>query len=456
MRICIVGAGYVGLVTGACLAKVGHHVRCVDVRAEAVAAINAGRSPIVEPGLPEIIRSGLEEGRFRATLSLREGMEGAEVILIAVGTPTSEGSIDLSYVRDAAAGIGEILSGGTGYRTVTVKSTVVPGTTDSLVRTTLEAASGRMVGEFGLCMTPEFLREGCAVEDFMEPDRIVIGQWDGRSGDTLARVYAPFACPVVRTSLRNAEMIKYAANALLASMISFSNQIAIICERLDGVDVDEVFEGVYLDRRLTPMSGGERVRPGILSYLKAGAGYGGSCFPKDVLAITQFSRSLGAPAPLLEAVMEVNRSRASTLADMVEQPLKGLRGRTVAILGLTFKPLTDDLRDSPALAAAAQLIERGAVVRGYDPQVPPGRLDSRIPADLVLCGGLSEAVKGADAVVLATAWQEFVEADWAALCASMRIRLVVDGRNALKQVTWPEGVLYRPIGRYHGKRTEVS
>jgi len=213
MRLCVVGAGYVGLVTGACLAKVGHEVRCVDVRQEAVDAVNAGLAPISEPGLADILKGVVTAGRFRATLSMEEGAEGAEVLLLAVGTPTRDGNIDLAYVRQASETIGKLLGSGSAYRVVAVKSTVIPGTTDGLVRRTLETASGFEVGRFGLCMNPEFLREGSAVEDFMNPDRIVIGQWDERSGDTLAGLYAPFVCPILRTGLRNAEMIKYTANA---------------------------------------------------------------------------------------------------------------------------------------------------------------------------------------------------------------------------------------------------
>ena len=451
MRVCVVGTGYVGLVTGACLAKVGHQVQCVDVRPEVVEAINAGRSPIVEPGLDDILKAGVAEGHFRASLSLQEGMEGAEIVLVAVGTPTTKGDIDLRYVREAAEGIGRTLAGSSAYRVVTVKSTVVPGTTDGLVRTSLETTSGRKAGQFGLCMNPEFLREGCAVEDFLEPDRIVIGQWDERSGDTLAKMYSPFSCPVVRTGLRNAELIKYTANALLASMISFSNQIAMICESLDGVDVDEVFTGVHLDRLLSPVVDGRRVHPGLLAYLKAGAGYGGSCFPKDVLALRQFAQECGVPAPLLEAVMAVNRSRASHLADLVEEPLGGAEGKKVAVLGLTFKPFTDDLRESPALAAVEELLRRGAVVRAYDPEVPPGRTDPHLPSGLELFPNAIDAVREAQAVVLATAWPEFLGLDWGAVCAAMPRPVIVDGRNALKEVQWPHGALYRPIGR----RTEV-
>ncbi len=447
MRLCVVGAGYVGLVTGACLSKIGHDVCCVDVRAEAVDAINAGRSPIVEPGLDEMLKACVAEGRFRATRSLSEGMAGARVVLIAVGTPTRKDDIDLSFVRGAASEIGRCLTAGSDYRTVTVKSTVVPGTTDTLVRRALEEGSGLRTGAFGLCMNPEFLREGCAIGDFMEPDRIVIGQWDERSGDAMAEVYAPFACPVFRTSLRNAEMIKYTANALLATLISFSNQIAMICERVDGVDVDDVMAGVHLDRRFSPVVHGERVQPGLLAYLKAGAGYGGSCFPKDMIALTRFAKGMRVNASLLDAVMDINRSRPIRLVDMTEGFLGTLDGRAVSVFGLTFKPHTDDLRESPALAAVEEFIRRGAVVKAYDPEVPPGRSDPRIPDRVVLCENPAEAAHGAEALVLATAWPEIVNLDWVAMCAGMAQPLVVDGRNALKGVAWAPGTRYVPVGR---------
>ena len=428
----------------------------MDVRQEAVDAVNVGLAPISEPGLADILKGVVTAGRFRATLSMEEGAEGAEVLLLAVGTPTRDGNIDLAYVRQASETIGKLLGSGSAYRVVAVKSTVIPGTTDGLVRRTLETASGFEVGRFGLCMNPEFLREGSAVEDFMNPDRIVIGQWDERSGDTLAGLYAPFVCPILRTGLRNAEMIKYTANALLASLISFSNQIAMICESVEGVDVEDVLAGVHLDRRLSPILAGERIQPGILAYLKAGAGYGGSCFPKDMLALTRFGRGLGVPVPLLEAVLAINGARAIHLVDVVENELGDLAGRKVAMLGLTFKPFTDDLRESPALACIAEFHKRGAKVKAYDPEVPPTRKDPRLPEGLVLCSLAQEALQDSEVAVLVTAWPEFSDLDWPSLCEDVPVRVVIDGRNALRSVRWPPGTRYRPIGRFAGEGREVS
>lgn len=450
MRVAIVGTGYVGLVTGACLARLGHEVTCVDVREDRIASIIRGESPFFEPGLAELLTEARRSGRLGATTLLAEAVAKSEATMIAVGTPSAEGSgrIDLSAVEAAAREVGACLAARPGRHTVIVKSTVVPGTTETVIRTALETASGLAAGDFGLAMNPEFLREGSAISDFLAPDRIVIGQWDDPSGEAAAGLYASFTCPVLRVSLRNAELIKYASNALLASLVSFANEIAGICEAMPGADVDVVTEGLSLDGRLSPVVDGRRVRPGVLAYLRAGSGFGGSCFPKDVNALRAHAREIGVRTPLLDAAMDVNAARPGGVATLLSRELGGLRGRTVAVLGLAFKPGTDDVRDSPAIALAAALVLAGASVRAHDPLPAAARAakEKLQGSGVTFEAGPERLLQDADAAILATAWPEYAAWDWARLAPLMKNRLILDGRNALRQVRWPANVTYRRIG----------
>jgi len=448
MRIAVVGIGYVGLVTATGLAAKGHDVTCVDSHPSRVVSTNNGVPPFYEPGLEELLAPVLQEGRLRATTDLHSAVSCADVTFLAVGTPTKDGHIDLTGLRDASEGIGESLAQSDSWHLVVVKSTVVPGTTDTLVRITLEHAAGRKVGTFGLCMNPEFLREGTAVEDFLRPDRIVIGQWDQRSGKTLAELYRPFDCPIVFTALRDAEMIKYASNALLATLISFSNEMADICEATPGTDLDRVMNALYLDRRLSPVIEGRRLSPGILSYLKAGCGYGGSCLPKDVLALRNFASERGLAAPVLDGVMAVNAARPARLVARLEQALGCLEGMVVAVLGLSFKPGSDDMRDSPALGIIDLLCQKSAIVRVFDPCVK--QLNGVVSScPIVPCSSPETLLVGADAALIVTAWPDFRQFDWNTLCMSMRRPVIVDGRNALSGISLPSQATYIGVGKYH-------
>ncbi|MBI4533410.1 MAG: UDP-glucose/GDP-mannose dehydrogenase family protein [Candidatus Melainabacteria bacterium] len=448
MQVSVIGAGYVGLVTGACLASKGHVVTCVDLVHERIDTINRGYAPFHESGLDALIAEGLNTGKFKATSNLELAMQESQVSIIAVPTPVSEQGIDLTAVSAATLSMGQILRRKQGYHAVVVKSTVVPGTTDGMVRSILEESSGLSAGEFGLCMNPEFLREGSAVTDFLNPDRIVIGEWDNLSGELLINLYAWSDCPKVRTSLRNAEFIKYASNALLATLISFSNEIASLCEATPGADVDEVMEGLHLDHRLSPIVDGVRVRPEILTYLRAGAGFGGSCLPKDVKSLRLFAKHKQVDSQLLDAVFEVNERRFQQLVCLAEQVLGNLKGRIVTVLGLAFKPGTDDLRDSPAMRLIDHLLAKGAHVRVYDPLVCH-KVDVLLAGQVKLCRDAEESVSGAEAVVIATAHPEFAGWDWQQLCATMDKPVVIDGRNALKGVSLPPSIDYRTIGRHY-------
>ena len=445
-RICVVGAGYVGLVSGACLAGIGHRVICVDRDESRVATVNAGASPLHEAGLTDLLQRVRRAGRLTAGTDLAGAIAASDIAIIAVGTPGDGDRIDLRQVEGAAREIGAAIANRIDRFTVVVKSTVVPGTTDTVVRQALEAASGKKAGDFGLAMNPEFLREGTAVADFMAPDRIVVGSWDALSAVDVMALYDAFGCPKLATSLRNAELIKYASNSLLATLVSFSNEIAGLCEAMPGTDVNVVMDGLHLDRRLTPLVDGKPVQPGILSYLRAGAGFGGSCLPKDVNALRTFGRGIDAPTPLLDAVMAVNNARPERVLALLSKTLGGLAGRKVALLGLAFKPDTDDLRDSPALATLARLKAAGADVRAYDPIV--SKLAPKSVTDLCrTCLDATEALAAADAAVIATAWPEFAALDWAALAGRMARPIVVDGRNLLDPASLPPGLIYLPIGQ---------
>jgi UDPglucose 6-dehydrogenase len=444
MRITVIGTGYVGLTTGVCLASLGHQVTCVDVLTERVESINSGQPPFYEPGFAEMLSSVLQKRTLAVTTDLAKALVDSDVTFITVGTPQGEDGIDLSYVAKAAEQVGEALKLSSKYRVVVLKSTVVPGTTDSLVRKIIERHSEKKAGEFGLCMNPEFLREGSAIDDFMHPDRIVIGEWDSKSGQVLAEIYQSFDCPKIFTTTRNAEMIKYTSNALLATLISFSNEVASVCERTPETDIEVIMDALHLDHRLSPLVNGERVSPGILSYLRAGCGFGGSCLPKDVNALRTYARAIGVTPRLLDAVIAVNAERPERLTNAAERALGSLKEKTVAVLGLSFKANTDDIRESPALAVMETLLARGAGVKAYDVRVRS--LPSTASA-VELCSTPEEALRGADAAVVVTAWAEFADFDWHRLCASMRNQVVIDGRNFLSNVSWPAGVRYFAVGR---------
>lgn len=444
MKLSIVGTGYVGLVSGACLAERGHDVTCVDVDAAKVESINAGRAPIHEPGLPELLQANVGR-RLRATRDLAQAVRDSEMTMIAVGTPAVDGRISLEYVERAAAEIGAALEDKRDWHSVIVKSTVIPGTTDGAVRRAVERASGKSAGSgFGLGMNPEFLTEGTAVADFMRPDRLVLGGIDGRTQDALAGLYTAFdaAVPRIRCNNATAEMIKYASNSVLATLISFSNEIGRLCAAVGNVDVADVMRGVHASTYLTTRrEGAAPVRAGIASFLEAGCGFGGSCLPKDVTALTAQGRDLGLDMPLLRSVLDINRSQPAELLRLVQKHFPDLRGRKVAVLGLAFKPDTDDVRESPAFPVLRALRGAGANLTAYDPVARPTGHEAL--QGVTLAGSLAEAVADADAVVLVTRWAEFSELAQV-LKAAGRSPLVVDGRRVLEPAAF---AAYEGIGR---------
>ncbi len=433
-RVAIVGAGYVGLVSGACFAELGHDVTVIDVDADRVALISRGETPIWEPGLPELI-SRHAGTRLHATTQLTDAVRTAEVTFIAVGTPPrADGAIDLTSVTGAAAEIGAALRDATEDHVVVVKSTVVPGTTRDVIAPTIADASGRSVADgVAVAVNPEFLTEGRAVRDFLEPDRIVVGADDQSTAGGVLALYAalPAEVPILRTTRTTAEMIKYASNALLATAISFANEIADLCARLPDTDVVDVMHGVHLSSYLSRLErrNGAELAP-LSAFLEAGCGFGGSCLPKDVGALVARGRELGRSTPVLSAVLEVNARRADELVRVLEQSLGPLENVAVTVLGLAFKPDTDDVRETPALPVIRLLRAAGARVTAHDPVVsalPPELAD--MPG-IVFAKDLEDAVRGADAVVIVTRWRQFEDLP-ELLRRIGHAPVVVDGRRML-------------------------
>jgi UDPglucose 6-dehydrogenase len=436
-RISVIGTGYVGLVSGACFAEIGHDCICVDIDAAKVERINRGEAPIHEKGLDPILKRHIGK-RLRATTDLRSAIHDSEITFIAVGTPFDGQRIDLKYVREAARQIGAALRDKKDYHVVVVKSTVVPGTTDEVVLPELESASGKRAGEdFGVGMNPEFLTEGVAVEDFMRPDRIVLGGIDEATVAAQRRIYAAFTqTPVLAANNKTAEMIKYTSNSVLATMISFSNEIANLCSALGGVDVAEVMRGVHLARYFTTaLEDGRQVKAPISSFLWAGCGYGGSCLPKDTKALSAHGAAHDAPMPLLDAVIQTNQAQPARMIALLEKRFPSLRGVRVALLGLAFKEDTDDMRESPAIPIARLLVERGAHVLAYDP-IAAGAARAVLPEGIRYAETLDQAVSDVDAALLVTRWAEFKRLP-ELLAKQARPALLIDGRRMIEPHSVP-------------------
>ena len=415
MNIAMIGSGYVGLVSGACFSEFGASVICIDVDASKIARLDEGRIPIYEPGLDELVARNVEQGRLRFTTGFEEGVGGAELIFIAVGTPSrrGDGHADLSFVYDAARRIAPCLRG---YSVVVDKSTVPVGTTRQVKRIVAEINPD---ADFDVASNPEFLREGAAISDFMRPDRIVIGVESDRAETRLRALYRPLnliEVPIVVTGLETAELIKYAANAFLATKISFINEMAALCEAL-GADVHDVARGMGLDGRI-----GRK-------FLHPGPGYGGSCFPKDTLALVRTGQERGTRSRIVESVIEVNAAQRSRMVAKIRAALGGNEaGKVIAVLGLTFKPETDDMRDAPALAIVPPLIEGGARIRATDPRGIP-EAQALLPSTVEYAEDVWEALDGADAVVLLTEWNVYRGLDLQEVRRRMRGKVFVDLRN---------------------------
>ncbi|HMR62577.1 MAG TPA: UDP-glucose/GDP-mannose dehydrogenase family protein [Anaerolineae bacterium] len=443
MNVSIIGAGYVGLVTGVCLAEKGHNVICVDVDPIKVDQINQAVAPIHEQGLPELLKQTVNK-TLRATTNLAQAVQATDLTLIAVGTPFDGREIDLTYIKEAALQIGLALRAKQSYHLVVVKSTVVPGTTDQVVSPILAEASGKQAGvEFGVGMNPEFLTEGVAVRDFMFPDRIVLGGMDERSRDVLTELYTAFSdVPKIRTNNKTAEMIKYTSNALLATMISFSNEIANLAARLRDIDSVEVMQAMHNNLYLTvKLPSGERLPAPITGFLEAGCGFGGSCLPKDVKALIAHGQKVGLSMQLLDAVITINEVQHRQVLTLLHKHFPSLAGVRVAVLGLAFKPDTDDMRLSPAIPIIEELLAEGAIVQAYDP-VANREAQKVFGTRITFCDNLPQVLTGVQAVALVTRWEEFRQVP--GLLAELNPPPVfVDGRRMLDKHFIPR---YEGIG----------
>jgi nucleotide sugar dehydrogenase len=418
MDVAVVGCGYVGLVTGATLASIGHTVVGIDTDSSRLDAIRSGRAPFHEPGLDELLRESLDRGTFAVSSTL-ESAATVDVVLLAVQTPPrADGSVELEHVEGAARALATVLAAAPARtRVVAIRSTVPPGTNERHVAPPLAG-----VADLAVVSNPEFLREGTAVDDLLHADRIVIGAAQPWAADVMRTLYEPIGATFLVTSPATAELAKYASNAFLATLVSFSNELAHISERTPGVDVEDVLGIVHLDRRLAPEG---RPAP-IVAFLKAGCGYGGSCLPKDIAGLTSYGRALGETTPLLDAVAAVNTAQASRLVDLAENALGSLAGRRIAVLGAAFKAGTDDLRHSSGLTVVQELRDRDALVTVFDPLVAADVLAAAVPDGVVVADTLDDALDGAAACLVTTAAPE-----WEALDDHATRPLVVDGRRAL-------------------------
>jgi UDPglucose 6-dehydrogenase len=413
MKISVVGGGYVGLVTGTCFAHLGHAVTIIEINAEKVRAINIGHPPIYENGLEELLKQNA--GKKLHASARFDTIASADIVFICVGTPPKpDGSADLSFIEAASSSVGTALKNNSSYCCVVTKSTVPPGTTEKIVRPEVLKASGKSEDEIGFAMNPEFLREGRAVEDFMYPDRIVIGSNDLRAGKQVAEVYREISAPVIHTGLSAAEMIKYTSNAFLATKISFSNEIGNICKHL-GIDVYEVMKGVGYDPRIGSL------------FLNAGAGFGGSCFPKDVSALVSLAKDTGENPVLLQSVLTVNEQQPHRMVALLLEKLGSISGKRITILGLAFKDNTDDIRDSRAIPVIHELLQKGAQVFAYDPMAVSNM--QQIFPDIRYCSCAADALAGADGCLVMTEWPEFSRLDKE--FDLMAHRIIIEGRRIL-------------------------
>ena len=432
MKIAVVGTGYVGLVTGTCFAETGNHVTCVDINEEKVKQMQAGIIPIYEPGLEDLFKRNTEEGRLDFTTSLQEGIAGAKVIFLALPTPPgADGSADLKYILQVADDLGPLLSE---YAVIIDKSTVPVGTSEKVH----SAIAKKAKFDFDVVSNPEFLREGVAVEDFMKPDRVVIGTQSERAKDLMSRLYAPLVRqgnPIIFMDERSAELTKYAANAFLATKITFMNEIANLCE-LVGANVDEVRKGIGTDSRI-----GKR-------FLFAGIGYGGSCFPKDVQALAKTSNENDYEFKILDSVMKVNENQKTKLIPQIQKHFKGdLQGKKIAIWGLAFKPYTDDIREAPSLYNIDALLGLGASVSAYDPEAM-GHVKNILGDKITFTKNPYEALEGADALLIVTEWPQFRTPDFDRMDSLLKNKVIFDGRNLYELNQMAElGYTYYSIGR---------
>jgi UDPglucose 6-dehydrogenase len=438
-QISVIGVGYVGLVTAACFSDLGNRVLALDISEEKIEGLKRGEMPIYEPGLEELVRRNVNAGRLSFTTSYKEGLADSEFVFICVGTPSGvDGEADLKYVASAAASIAENMEA----PLIVINKSTVPVGTGDWVAGIIKENQPQPIG-FSVVSCPEFLREGSAIADFMNPHRTVLGSLDRDAADQVAQLHLPLRAPIVITDLRTAEMIKYASNAFLATKISFINEIANVCEEL-GADVKEVAAGMGYDERIGP------------HFLSAGLGYGGSCFPKDVKALAFMAEEMGVEPKILNAVMSTNNERRPLVVKRLVSAAGDIQGKTIALMGLAFKPNTDDMRDAPSIDIANALLERGAKVRAFDPVAM--EVAQPLLPEVEMINGVYNLVEGCDAVIVCTEWNEFIQVNLEKVRDLMNTPLVIDGRNIYEPKKMAElGFIYHGVGRgYNNDRLLIE
>lgn len=443
MNISIIGTGYVGLVSGVCLASKGHNVTCVDINKEIVKKLNKGVATIYEKDLQNLLTKTLKENKFRATYDINEALQSASIVIIAVGTPSENEIIDLSYVQKASQIIGDHIKHSNKFLAVIVKSTVIPGTTDTFVRQEIENYSSKKIGQFGLGMNPEFLREGKAVEDFINPDRIILGYETDKTLSLLKELYKPWDVDKLFVNSRTAELIKYTNNIMLAAQISTMNEIANFASALGGIDIMKVVKGIHLDKRWNPIVNGLRSNPEILKYLVPGCGFGGSCFPKDINALKSQGKNIGVEMIVSEAILNINNKQPYQVIKILESEFKKLSEKKILVLGLAFKPETDDARESPAIKIITELLNKKALVTAHDPEATENfkSICNSIASNINFVKNWKDVIDSNEIIIITTPWKEYQYLK----NFDLKGKLIIDAKRAFSSNSF-DNAIYRSIG----------
>ena len=447
MRVSIIGTGYVGLITGVCLAHKGHTVNCYDINKKIINSINNGVPPIYEQNLKKYLQSVLNKRKFNAKLISEINLSQTEIVIIAVGTPSNKGDIDLSYIEKVSSLIGKKLRTIDKFVSIVVKSTVVPSTTDTIVKNIIEKESSKKLGQFGIGMNPEFLREGSAIEDFMNPDRIVFGHDDKKTLKLLKKLYKPWSCDKIAVNTRTAEMIKYANNSLLATQISAVNELANIASGIKNIDILDVMKGVHLDKRWSPIiSGGKRIYPDILSYLIPGCGFGGSCFPKDVEAIRAKAKDVKVDSYILDSVLKVNDKQPHQVVELLKSNVK-LKNKKILFLGLAFKDGTDDTRESVSIKIINILLKYHCKIFAHDPiAIDNAKRELDTFENLKYINKWDNLISSIDIIIIGTKWTEYKKLSSSIYKKNIHGKILLDARRFFKPEDFPN-TLYLTIGR---------
>ena len=448
MKIKIIGTGYVGLVSGVCFASKGNHVTCYDINKDIILKLHSGKMHFYEPGVESVLKSTTKNDLFHVKHLEELNISKNDVVFIAVGTPTKNNDIDFKFIKEASEKIGKEIAKCDGFTSVVLKSTVIPGTTDTLVKEIIEKNSSKKHGEFGLGMNPEFLREGNALDDFLTPDRIILGHDDQKTLEQLEEIYSPWNCDKIKVNTRTAEMTKYACNSLLAIQISSTNELANICSSIGGIDITDVMQGVHTDKFWNPiLESSKRANPEILSYLKPGCGFGGSCFPKDLKAIRNHSEKLGLNPHILNAVLKVNDNQPYQVINLLKQSFRSIKDKKLLILGLSFKPNTDDVRESVSIKIINELVLANAKIIAHDPvAIQNAKKHFNLNTKVDFSEDWQSKLSIVDAVLILTNWDEYKQLSNSSNQPKLKNKIIIDSRRLFNPTDFPDAK-YQTVGR---------